>query len=189
MSDTKVNYLKDGLLILILATLFGAGLAGVNSALQPIIDANKLKETIGKIPELVPGAVDGVKISIGDMAVYKGLDADGKTAGWVIPAKGQGFADKIELLLGLNADASKITGMYVLDQKETPGLGDKIKSDREWGQQYTGKDTSKWLSVTQLAPKDNEIAAITGATISSVSVTKIVNTYATNFRKALSEVK
>jgi electron transport complex protein RnfG len=188
MNDKKVNYLKDGLLILILATFFGAALAGVNYALQPIITANKLQETLGKVAELVPGAVAGEKQTIGDMVVYKGVDAEQKLVGWLIPAKGQGFADKIELLLGVNADGSQITGMYVIDQKETPGLGDKIKSDLNWGKQYLGKATSSEIEVTKSAPKNQQIQAITGATISSESVTKIVNQYATNFRNALSEV-
>ena len=188
MSEKKVNYLKDGLLILVLATLFGAGLAGVQSALQPIINANKLNETLGKVPELVPGAVSAEKALVGNVVAYKGIDANGNVVGWVIPAKGQGFADKIELLLGVDADALKITGMYVLDQKETPGLGDKIKSDLAWGKQYVGKSADQSISVNKSSASGNEIQAITGATISSESVTKIINQYAADFRAALKGV-
>lgn len=189
MSEKKINYLADGWLILLLAVLFGCALAAVQSGLQPIITQNKLNETFGKVPELVPGAISAEKEMIGDLVAYKGLDAAGNLAGWVIPAEGQGFAGSIELLLGVNADASKITGLYVLAQTETPGLGDKIKSDLSWGKQYLGKDAAQWISVTKSAPKGNEIQAVTGATISSDSVTKIVNKYAADFRRALSEVK
>ncbi|MFC1467365.1 FMN-binding protein [Verrucomicrobiota bacterium] len=189
MSEKKVNYLADAWLILLLALLFGCALAGVQAGLQPIINQNKLNETLGKVPELVPGAVSAEKAMVGEIMAYKGLDADGNVAGWVIPAKGQGFADKIELLLGLDANAGKITGMYVLDQKETPGLGDKIKSDLAWGQKYVGKSAARTIGLTKAAPTGNEIQAITGATISSESVTKIVNKYAADFRGALQGVK
>lgn len=189
MNVKKKNYLGDAWLILLLAILFGCALAGVQASLQPIINKNKLDETLGKVPELVPGAVSAEKEIIGEIVAYKGLDANGNVAGWVVPAKGQGFADKIELLLGLDADAAKITGMYVLDQKETPGLGDKIKSDPAWGAQYIGKDAAQEVSVTKTTPAGNEIQAITGATISSESVTKIVNKYAADFRAALKGVK
>lgn len=189
MSEKKINYLADGWLILLLAVLFGCALAAVQAGLQPIINQNKLNETFGKVPELVPGAVSAEKVTIGSITVYKGLNADGQLAGWVIPAKGQGFADKIELLLGVDAAAAEITGMYVLDQKETPGLGDKIKSDAAWGKQYLGKNAALKIGVTKTSASGNDIQAVTGATISSESVTKIVNKYAADFRKALSEVK
>ena len=188
MSEKKVNYLWDGLLIIVLASLFGAALASVQSSLQPIINQNKLNETLGKVPELVPGAGKAEKATVGNMIAYKGLTDSVTTAGWVIPASGQGFADKIELLLGLDADAMKITGLYVLDQKETPGLGDKIKSDLAWGAQYIGKDASHKVAVTKGKAAGNEIQAVTGATISSESVTKIVNKYAADFRAALKGV-
>ena len=49
--------------------------------------------------------------------------------------KGQGYADTIERLLGLSTDFRSITGLFVLDQKETPGLGNKIITDA-WRSQF-----------------------------------------------------
>jgi electron transport complex protein RnfG len=45
----------------------------------------------------------------------------GGLKGWVVKTKGQGYADTIELLLGLSPDLRTITGLFILDQKETPG--------------------------------------------------------------------
>ncbi len=181
----KNNYLVQAWLVLTLALCFGAALAGVEAALGGKITENKLNETIGQIPSLVPGSTGGQKQQVDDKTIYRAVDADGKTVGWVIPASGQGFADKIEVIVGLDAEAGTITGMYVLDQKETPGLGDNIRKD-DWRKQFAGKATVSSLEVVKSdASEGNQIAAVTGATISSNSVCDIVNTTVADFREKL----
>ena len=105
-----------------------------------------------------------------------------------IPARGPGFADKIELLIGLDLEGETITGMAVLDQKETPALGNKIQ-DAKWREQFRKKSTSEPLTVTRSAPRGNEIQAVSGATFSSRSVCKIVNKAVQDFREQLPQVK
>jgi len=171
----NIKYLKQAWLVLFLAVCFGAVLAGVQVAVSDKIEANKLAETMGQIPDLVPGSTGGERFEIDGRTVYRAVDGDGKQVGWVVPAAGQGFADVIELLIGLDAKAEVITGLYVLDQKETPGLGNKI-TDPGFRDRFKGKRTAARLSVTKAADAaDSEILAITGATVSSESVTRIVN--------------
>ena len=171
----KDNYLVQAWLVLCLALVFGAGLAGLDASLADKITANKLNETIGQIPSLVDGAVGGKPEVIAGRTVYRASDADGKHVGWVIPAAGPGFADAIEVLIGLDAKCETITGLYVLAQKETPGLGNKI-IDESWRGQFTGKGAASPLAIKKATPLgEDEILSITGATISSESVTKIVN--------------
>jgi electron transport complex protein RnfG len=112
--------------------------------------------------------------------VYDAWLPDGKMVGHVVKANGQGYADKIELLVGLNAQGKTITGLFVLDQKETPGLGAKILEDA-WRGQFKDKSTENTLSVVKGGgANDEQIDAISGATISSRSVTGIVNTVVAN---------
>jgi len=93
-----------------------------------------------------------------------------------MPASGAGFADRIEVLVGVDAGRGAITGVYVLEQKETPGLGNRI-TDAEWRALFTGKSAELIpLRVKRgKAEEDREIESITGATISSDSVVGIVN--------------
>jgi len=182
----KNSYLGQAWLILLLSLSFGAALAGVQTALKSRISANKLQDTIGQIPALVPGAESGKQERFGEQVVYRALDADGKQVGWVIAASGQGFADRIELLVGVDQDLNKITGLYILDQKETPGLGNKIV-EAKWRNQFDGKAVMPPLVVTKTTPdKENQIQGVTGATISSDSVIGIVNTAVEQFREELS---
>jgi len=183
MSEKKrSSYLKDSWLVILLALLYGGGLAGVNTALKDRIAENKRNETYSVIPLLVEGAESASTVELmiqntkgKSVRVYKAVNAAGAHAGWVIPASGQGFADRIELLIGLNADLSTITGLYILDQKETPGLGNYITSE-DFQNQFAGKPADQPIKVVKKDPKGaSEILALTGATISSESVSGIVN--------------
>ena len=171
----KNNYLGQAWLVLSLALCFGAALAGIEASLSEKIQANKLNETIEQIPLLVRGATTGEQQIIDGRVVYRATDGDGRQAGWVVPATGPGFADNIEILIGLDRRAETIVGLYVLAQKETPGLGNKIV-EAAWLHQYAGQKTDTSITVKKTEPVGKgEILAVTGATISSQSVTKIVN--------------
>lgn len=189
------NYVTTAWLVIALAVAYGAALAGVQMKLGPRIAENKLNETYEQIPTLVEFAdemasrktnqdeplivtsVDGK-----ETRVYRAVDRDGRLAGWVIPAVGHGFADRIEVLLGLDADLNRITGLFVLDQKETPGLGDYITGD-EFRGRFVGKSTDTPLAVVAGDPEHlDEIEALTGATISSQSIADIVNQAVANLR-------
>ena len=57
---------------------------------------------------------------------------------------------------------------------ETPGLGAKSK-DKAFIGQYKDKDAKELKVIKNGTPKDNEIVAIAGATITSDAVTRGVN--------------
>ncbi len=185
----KTKYIKQGWLVLLLAILFGASLAGLNAELNPRIRLNEKNAINDQIPSLVPGA-DGTKTVEISKGVRKVFDKSGKNIGWVITASGMGYADAIKALIGLNADATKITGIYILDQKETPGLGSKIVS--KWNKQFIDQPTDiplvviKGMTDTQKKIKDGKIDAISGATISSVALAdKVVTPAVAEFRRKL----
>lgn len=201
----KNSNLAQAWLVLLLATLFGTALAGIQTKLGPVIEANKVKETMAKIPVLVLGEDLAAELAAGNQTltiksrvievkkngttkfytVYDAWLPEGKMVGHVVKADGQGYADKIELLVGLDAQGKSITGLFVLDQKETPGLGAKILEDA-WRGQFKEKSTAKTLSVVKGGgAKEDEIDAISGATISSRSVTGIVNTTVANVASQL----
>lgn len=202
MGSFKNSSLAQAWLVILLSIVFSVSLAAVHIKLSPVIEINKTKETMEKIPGLVTGEENSAntnktspEFTIKERTiktdkqgisksyiVYDAFDNSGKVEGHVIKATGQGYGDKIELLLGLDPDGKKITGLYILDQKETPGLGAKVAEDA-WRDQFIGKSTDKPLVVVKGKPvSNNDIDAVSGATISSRSVTNIVNS-------AISDVK
>jgi electron transport complex protein RnfG len=178
------NYIGQAWLVILLSLCFGGGLAGLQIKLEGRIAANKLAETLEQVPVLVPSAVSGEEQIVAGQIVYRGVAA-GQHVGWVIPAVGQGFADKIELRVGVDADVSRITGVYILGQKETPGLGNKI-IEAGWRNQFVGKSAQTALqAITGGGATGSQIDALTGATISSEAVCTIVNTTLTKMRADL----
>ena len=170
----KRGYLAQAWLVVLLATGFGVALAGVDLALKDEIAANKRRDTLGRIPKLVPGAQKGQVAKVAGKLVYRAVGPDGRQVGWVVPASGQGYNDRIELLIGLNPEALTLTGLYVLDQKETPGVGNKITSPKLFLDQFAGLVLDKALKVDKDDPAST-IHAISGATISSRAVCDIIN--------------
>ncbi|HPA13965.1 MAG TPA: FMN-binding protein [Desulfobacterales bacterium] len=201
----KNRYIVQAWLVLILTLCFGGTLAGVQLTLGPIIETNKLNETIQRVPELILGAdqarkmekqgrslsVEPLSLGVekhGRKVFYNVYDAksNGERIGWVVKASGQGYADKIELLIGLDPPNEKITGLFILEQKETPGLGNKIAADY-WRSQFINKNVRTPLVVIRGGVKPaNGIDAITGATISSRTVTNIINTAVSDLKEPLS---
>jgi len=180
----KAAYIGQAWLVLVLAGVFGLGLGGVYVGLGPKIRQNRRNEVDRQIPKLVPGAAPErtTEMTIGEMQVYKAAGSDGEHLGWVIQTGGQGYAGRIDLLVGLDPAAERISGIYVLSQTETPGLGNHV-ADSDWRGQFAGKTATEPVEVTRHGPaKDNEVVVITGATISSGSVCSIVNEAVREFR-------
>lgn len=192
MASSHFNYIKQAWLVLLLALLYGASLAGVQLSLSGIIADNKRNETYNVIPDLVPGAIKDQteEITVTDKngkatVVYKAKQENGDLIGWVIPASGQGFADTIEIIVGINKSCDSITGMYVLNQKETPGLGDYITGE-DFRSRFNSKTLLSPLKVArQETSERDEILALTGATISSQSICDIINKAMDNLRETL----
>ncbi len=104
--------------------------------------------------------------------------------GYVVSATAIGFAKTSPLQIAIGIKEDKITGFAVVNQMETPGYGAKC-TESDYTKQFTGKKLDILTSVKDGAKKDNEVDAISGATITSNAVTNAVNAailfYQTNF--------
>ena len=81
----------------------------------------------------------------------------------VIGLSEKGYSGLIKIIVGFNPDES-IKNIVVLEQKETPGLGTKMK-DEKFMRQFRGKKPSEF----NLKPEKDggDVDALTGATIST----------------------
>ncbi len=117
-------------------------------------------------------------------SVYTALDADGSEIGIVASVVTKGYSSGLNLTIGIGADGT-IHGVIVGSHGETPGLGAKATEEKFRGQ-YTGKTYSEPLTVVKNPPSaDNEVQAITGATITSRGVTDAVNTVAAYYTEVM----
>lgn len=93
--------------------------------------------------------------------------------GYIFNVKSKGFGGDMEIIVGINID-DKIESIQIGEHGETPGLGAKMKED-SFMDQYSGKDVNAPITVNKSSAGDQEIQAITGATITSDAVTSGVN--------------
>lgn len=102
---------------------------------------------------------------------YRGLDASGNAIGYAVTVNAKGFGGTVVLTVGISDGA--VTGVRVTSHSETPGLGAKAAEDA-FISQFTGKSGKLTVNKTG-ATNEQEITAITAATITSQAVTNAVN--------------
>ena len=198
MNNIK-HFFQQSWLLIVASAIFGLLLAVTNAAWQPRIIQNE----IDKFNRLAGGmlteatdfevAIEAVEIKLAKgkiilTEIKKAVDAEGKCAGWAFVCEGAGFADKIKLVLTVDAGFEKLAGFGVLASNETPGFGDKIKNDF-FRSQYIGAPAVKY-EITKAGDDkkiDAEIIAITGATVSSEAVVTILNNYIGQIKKHIKE--
>jgi len=186
-------------MIIVLTTvglISGGFLAGVAKLTKERIAMNMQAEIEGAIEEVVDDVeTSSVLYEEDDLTVFKGLAKDGDLAGFAVQATGVGFQDKITLMFGLDETLSKITGLTIIDQKETPGLGAKITNWDAFLQFWEDRDATGLLILRKPPARrrdellEKEINAITAATISSRKVLEIVNLSLDNVRALIKEGK
>jgi electron transport complex protein RnfG len=168
--------------------LSGLAIVGIYEITLPRITANKAAALNRAVFEVVPGSAGmqplrwtGESLVVdpeasGEGVIYGAYDGEGTFLGYAIPGEGAGFQDNVKILYGYAPGEKKIVGMYVLESRETPGLGDRIFKDPDFVAEF--KDLSVEPTVVLVkgtGTGPNEVDAITGATISSNAVVKILN--------------
>jgi electron transport complex protein RnfG len=106
---------------------------------------------------------------------YVGFDESGKELGAAVTAQEPGFQEEVLLMIGFEPSSGKLIGFKVLDEKETPGLGDKIERDTSFTSQFPGRVAPLKGVKARSSSSLNEVQTITGATISSRAVIRIIN--------------
>ncbi len=176
------------------AMLSGFLIVSVVQATLPRITENKRRAVERAVFGVLPGATtrvaysvepDGLvrldKEDVPGQKAYAGFNEAGELVGVALEAAGQGYQDVIRVLYGYAPDIHCITGMTVLESKETPGLGDKISKDPDFVANFEALDVRLNPEGTALlhpiktvkhGAKSEawQIDGISGATISSKAI-------------------
>ncbi len=84
-----------------------------------------------------------------------------------------GFSGRFSILVGITPD-EKISGTYVLEHKETPGLGDKMESKKsDWSEQFKGVKLGEFK--LDVEKDGGDVEAITASTVTSRAFCDAVN--------------
>jgi len=135
---------------------------------QVVPGSSRLQGLMAKGDALVPAE---------EAELYAAYDDAGTFRGYAIPAEGSGFQDTISLIFGFDPGKQVIVGMQVLESRETPGLGDKIAKDPAFAANFDALEVAPEIHLVKNGAKShaNEVDGITGATISSKAIVRILN--------------
>lgn len=171
---------KLGLILLAISAIAAALLGYTNAITEGPIANQILQANILARQTVLAEATDFEEVSQDTFSdysnvleVHRGIK-DGQTVGYTIKTNPAGYGGPIEVMVGVSVDAV-VSGVSVGNHAETPGLGAKAADD-DYRAQYAGKNAMDQIEVIKAGtPKDNEVSAIAGATISSRAVTDGVN--------------
>lgn len=175
----EVSY-KAVISVTITALISGFLLSFVFSSFEKDILANNEKTVLEGVKAVIVGSdiVEGPLTENSTFTYYIGKREDGSIAGYAIITSANGYNGENKVLVGFNEDATMVTGIVITEQAETPGLGAKIV-ENSFREQFKEQSSIVPLSVVKgIKPeeaKEGEIAAISGATVSSTSVVDAVN--------------
>ncbi len=117
--------------------------------------------------------------------VYAAKDGNEAILGYVVTVTShEGYGGDISFLMGICLDGT-VTGVSVLDISETPGLG--MNAQKVLAPQFAGKNAAAFEYTKTGATADNQIDAISGATITTKAVTNGVNAGLIFFREELNK--
>ena len=170
---------KVGFTLCAITAISALVLAVVNSVTEPIIAKNLEEKQNKAMKAVIQDAEEFTPIYIGTMdfvepvnGLYKATDSNEEEIGYIVMVSPNGYGGEINMAVGVDTDC-KIIGVEVISQSETAGLGSKC-TDSEFKNRFIGKTSP--LSVVKSGAKEDQIDAISGATVTSKAVTKGVNT-------------
>ena len=157
--------------------LSGLIIVSIYQLTLPTIKAYQAKVLQAAIFKVLPGTTTIKKLQDNDKTIYAGYDNKSNLIGYAIPAEGPGYQDTIRLIYGYEPNKHLIIGMEILDSKETPGLGDRILKDADFKANFQALSVEPKIILVKHGNKHapNEVDAISGATISSKAVVRILN--------------
>lgn len=174
--------LKVLIFVLIMGTVSGGLLVGINVLTSPLISKNeelKLKSSVLDVLEIPYSKYNIIDVFDSQVRVLKrGADtfytaSDGSVA---FEFKGPGLWGPISGIISFEKDLKTIRNLKIIHQEETPGLGGRI-AEHDYLKQFKNKEVfPKLIFVPEgKSGNKNEVDAITGATGSSKALEKLIN--------------
>lgn len=170
MKNNVWQFIKPIIVLTVIAAVMAGLLGGTN-----LLTADKIAELTAAnekaAVEKVIKAESYNKFELNKYTYFKAQNGE-NTVGYAFILGANGYGGAVKCVVGVDI-TGKITAVEITDvSNETPGLGQNA-GRTSFTDQFKGKSTE--LSVVKSGAKENEVQAVTGATITSKAVTTSVN--------------
>ncbi len=173
--------------LVVIAVLMGLLLGLTYQFLSPVIEATRVKNEQAALKFVMPAGKKFTLTTNQPWVYYRAEDAQGNLVGIVYKGENSGYGGAVPTLVGIGTNAH-IDKIFILSaDQETPGLGyNSLK--RKWQDQYTDL-TANQVPMSKSEFAANGIDALSGATITSLAVTKNLSDAFKCFAKVTSGVQ
>ena len=170
MKNTPMYILRLTLTLFLITALVAAALAGVNAITKDRIAALKAEKTQKAIAQVLPEGAGEATATAVDQGIVKTLYTT--DLGYAVEVTPAGFSAEITMMVGVAE--GKVTGIVIVSQTETAGLGAVAAAANSAGDAFRGQFVG--LSGALAVDKDGgTIDSLTGATVTSRAITEGVN--------------
>ena len=177
MSNKKSTFLNMALALIVITVVAGFSLGFVNDlTLEPKARA-KLAKKVNALKLVLPAFDNDLvsevvriksEVAKDSMEIYPAFQGTEFVGAAVIGSSEKGFSGLVKIMVGFKPDGS-MQDIVVLEQKETPGLGTKMKEEKFLGQ-FRDKNPSDFD--LKVGKDGGDVDALTGATISTRAFTE-----------------
>jgi Na+-transporting NADH:ubiquinone oxidoreductase subunit NqrC len=168
--------------VLIFGIFWSSALVAVDKLTGPRIEKYLIEKKRKKVLEalVIPYGAENIEQVFTDNVTADEIDGktiyradDGSVAFEFVGAGSQGA---ISGVIALSSGNEALKGLAIIQQSETPGLGSRVLAEDNLAN-FRGKKVVPELMVVAAgtASKDNEVDAITGATLTCDAIEKIIN--------------
>ncbi|MBR3835837.1 MAG: FMN-binding protein [Clostridia bacterium] len=175
----KKNILVPTIALFVICLVATTLLAFANSVTAPIIDELAVKTEMESRKKVCILAEEFVDKKENGISYAVGVDKDGKELGMVFTTTAKSYGGEILVMTGVDMDG-KVSGVELLSINDTAGLGMNATKD-DFRMQFHGLVNGIKVMKNSSNPDNNEITALTGATITSQAVTDAVNAALADF--------
>lgn len=177
--DAK-EVLRPTLILVFICLVMTACLALTNLLTRGAIAAQNEREATESRKIALPEAESFEQSEKSD-GCYVGKKGDG-VVGYVFNTGAGSYGGPVKVMTGIDTDGT-ITGVALVSTSDTPGLGLNAQKEEFRGQYKQQVPENGFEVVKGGSPRDGQIEALTGATISSRAVTEAVNEALEEYRK------
>lgn len=145
--------------------------AWLERSLQPVLSGvvydSGLTESMITIPP--PHDLPGSEAAV----IYRIYARGAPAAALFVVSARDGYAGPIRMLVGVDADGV-VTGVHVLEHRETPGLGDGVESGKsDWAKQFGGRSlTDPAVGGWAIRQDGGQFDQLTGASVTPRAIVK-----------------
>ena len=177
----KDDILKPVIVLLAICIVIPLALAVTNAVTVDKIAALEVQKSKEAMQSLI-SADSFEEQKMDDGSLYHIALKDGETVGYIFSTAAKGYGGDVSVMTAIKPDGT-VKSVAILDvSNETPGLGQNAAKE-DFYSQFEGKAEDIKLLKNGAEAKNNEIDAVTGATITSKAVTNAVNEALERFNK------